>query len=186
MKGLWDSRLANIKKYADTYGKLTDATAGQLAAAALRTCEIIKTAAKGEFSTGTGLVGTPGRVLANRLMFRIPPRGRFADFAYFFTPSQQRGPADHHPQEVLRPDEDRARRQVGGPVPTGREHARLHHWTPDPLRDPARPLNTPWRGTPQMAGPQFSPSSSFRSARPAPSPSSSPMPPAEACPLETG
>ena len=35
MKGLWDQRLANIKKYADNYDTMTDATADQLATNAL-------------------------------------------------------------------------------------------------------------------------------------------------------
>jgi len=35
MKGLWDQRLANIKKYADNYDKLSDDVADQLATTAL-------------------------------------------------------------------------------------------------------------------------------------------------------
>ena len=36
MKALWDARLANIKKYAENYDKMTDSVADQLAATALK------------------------------------------------------------------------------------------------------------------------------------------------------
>ncbi len=35
LDGLWDKRIANIKKYADNYDNMTDATADQLATASL-------------------------------------------------------------------------------------------------------------------------------------------------------